>query len=350
MLASCNWVYGLDATTLGVDTDEDGIIDGVDNCPTIKNPDQLDSNLVDEGGDACAQCPNLIGLDIDEDLYDDGCDRCLGPGPNGADDDEDGLDDGCDPCMAGTSQFPIDFNQNGVGDGCEVCFEVPQGDADQDGLDDACDRCQAGPPHDEDGDGVDDACDNCPLDPNPDQALNPSGSAGAACARSIQKCVRTFFDPFLVRDNFRWTGVFGAWTQLTDRTALVANGGRSIAASFDGEFRLVLRVRLTAADSQVRVTQTAGGTGQECSVTRAGAVMLGIDAASIPVGDEPITIEMYQYDADILPVTRCQVTSQGQSVQVSGDMLVGSSRIGIFATNLELHAVDLVTAPPKAPI
>ncbi len=49
------------------DTDEDGVIDGVDNCEMIGNPDQTDSDG-DGAGDACDPCP----LDPDDDADQDG--------------------------------------------------------------------------------------------------------------------------------------------------------------------------------------------------------------------------------------------------------------------------------------
>lgn len=40
------------------DTDKDGFIDTLDNCPTVYNPDQLDSNG-DGTGDACESIPSI---------------------------------------------------------------------------------------------------------------------------------------------------------------------------------------------------------------------------------------------------------------------------------------------------
>ena len=58
------------------DTDGDGICDGVDNCPTIYNPDQTDADN-DGVGDACDNCPTVCNpaqLDADGDGKGDLCD------------------------------------------------------------------------------------------------------------------------------------------------------------------------------------------------------------------------------------------------------------------------------------
>jgi len=50
-------------TVACIDSDQDGINDDLDNCPTVYNPDQADSNQ-DGVGDACtAACPSLYIID-----------------------------------------------------------------------------------------------------------------------------------------------------------------------------------------------------------------------------------------------------------------------------------------------
>jgi hypothetical protein len=60
-----------------VDTDGDGVVDAVDNCPTIPNPDQHDFDG-DHHGDVCDRCPHL-------------------PSADDPDQDGDGVGDACDP-------------------------------------------------------------------------------------------------------------------------------------------------------------------------------------------------------------------------------------------------------------
>ncbi len=104
------------------DKDGDGIIDSLDNCPAIYNPDQADVDH-DGVGDLCDNCltqPNPDQADIDHDGIGDQCDNCVDP-------DQDGFGspgypmatcpvDNC-PDVYNPSQ--MDSNHNGVGDACE---------------------------------------------------------------------------------------------------------------------------------------------------------------------------------------------------------------------------------------
>lgn len=79
-------------TTVGVDTDGDGVPDSTDNCDTVANPDQADSDH-DGIGDACEASPD----------------------PDG-----DGVLDPSDNCPTVANPGQEDANQNGVGDACET--------------------------------------------------------------------------------------------------------------------------------------------------------------------------------------------------------------------------------------
>jgi Thrombospondin type 3 repeat len=77
-----------------LDTDNDGIPDGDDNCPTVFNPDQAD-NDGDGIGNTCDSTPN--GPDGDGDGVPDSTDNCpTVPNANQLDTDGDGVGDACD--------------------------------------------------------------------------------------------------------------------------------------------------------------------------------------------------------------------------------------------------------------
>ncbi|MBI2675709.1 MAG: thrombospondin type 3 repeat-containing protein [Candidatus Aenigmarchaeota archaeon] len=83
--------------TMGVlDTDGDALIDRLDNCPLISNPEQEDSDG-DNIGNACDACPNDSSNDADGDGICGNIDNCPSDSnPGQADTDGDGLGDLCD--------------------------------------------------------------------------------------------------------------------------------------------------------------------------------------------------------------------------------------------------------------
>ena len=126
------------------DSDNDGYIDGCDNCPERTNTSQADNDN-DGLGNACDNCPNDANVsqsDSDGDGIGDECDNCrdvANPGQNDSDNDgvgnpcdicpdfddlldsdNDGVPDGCDSCPGYDNN--IDTNNNGVPDGCDPCF------------------------------------------------------------------------------------------------------------------------------------------------------------------------------------------------------------------------------------
>jgi hypothetical protein len=126
----------------GDDADNDGICQGVDNCPATVNHDQTDTDG-DGQGDACDSC----ALDADDDIDGDGV------------------------C--------------GDVDNCVTTANSDQADADGDAIGDACDTC-TDPDHDGFGnpDATSCALDNCPAVANPGQANLDNDAEGDLCDAS----------------------------------------------------------------------------------------------------------------------------------------------------------------------
>ncbi|RME20293.1 MAG: hypothetical protein D6806_16665, partial [Deltaproteobacteria bacterium] len=160
-------------TPLGCpDGDGDGVCDAADNCPSVQNPAQLDTDL-DGVGDACDNCPSVANPgqeNADSDAAGDACDGCpLDP-------------DKTDPGVCGCGVADTDSDSDGIADcndNCPSLSNPGQQDSDADGAGDACDGCPADPAKtdpgqcgcgtpdtDSDSDGTADCNDGCPEDPN----------------------------------------------------------------------------------------------------------------------------------------------------------------------------------------
>ncbi len=150
------------------DYDDDGVEDSFDNCPFVRNPEQLDDDG-DSVGNTCDACPGVAD-----------------PGQENLDGDE--LGDACDPDIDGDDML------NAV----DLCVERPdplQADEDGDLLGDACDP-------DMDDDGIPNLEDNCPLVANPEQSNEDPDRWGDACDNDDDgDGIRNTFDNCLVVAN-----------------------------------------------------------------------------------------------------------------------------------------------------
>jgi hypothetical protein len=182
------------------DTDGDGIGDLCDVCPLVADPEQPDADH-DGVGDLCDPCPaDSSGQDFDGDgfcsnpvLCPAGCDNCpfdINPGQE--DTDGDGIADACDNCPSDANADQADGDFDGIGDVCDPCpTDRFAFDFDGDGFCSDPVACPAGcdlcpfvastTQADTDGDGIGDVCDNCPNDANANQADSDFDGLGDAC-------------------------------------------------------------------------------------------------------------------------------------------------------------------------
>ena len=177
------------------DFDDDGIEDPQDNCPRIRNVDQLDQDG-DGFGDMCDNClavNNPLQLNKDSDSFGDLCDLDI---------DGDEVDNNIDNCpeihnLLVNGKQP-DLDNDGIGDACDD-------DIDGDGLPSLSDPCPMNKDittpdesqlsvcfPDADGDGVFDVApdgielvDNCPSVYNPDQLDLDGDLKGDRCDDDI---------------------------------------------------------------------------------------------------------------------------------------------------------------------
>jgi hypothetical protein len=193
------------------DWDDDGVLNGPDNCLSIPNGPDLGTCTRGDLGITCTahgDCgvDGFCSLDQDDsEVYcvdpfpGDGCDQfAFGDGVGDACDDDDD-DDGCldlkDPNPQ-TSSSDVEMDAylclpggfgDGVGEDCDNCPDrcnPDQENRDGDDWGDHCDNCPDlawAPQTDTDNDLVGDDCDNCPETSNINQADNDLDGSGDLC-------------------------------------------------------------------------------------------------------------------------------------------------------------------------
>ncbi len=98
---------------IGVDRDEDGVINFNDNCPATANMNQENGDS-DDIGDACDNCPVVDNPDQQDNDLDGAGDVC------DVDDDNDGLDDTTESTVLNTNPLLVDSDGDGLSDFEEV--------------------------------------------------------------------------------------------------------------------------------------------------------------------------------------------------------------------------------------
>jgi hypothetical protein len=127
------------------DTDGDTVPNGIDNCPYVPNPDQLNT---------------------DGDLLGDACDP---------DDDNDGVNDALDCNPTEQKAYPnAPEICDGIDNDCDDIVDNGYPDLDEDGIANCVDP-------DDDGDGIADLLDLCPFFPDPLQIDTDNDGFGNAC-------------------------------------------------------------------------------------------------------------------------------------------------------------------------
>lgn len=164
--------------TTKTDTDGDGIVDAIDNCPFVINPDQDD--MSGNGiGNACDPDIDGDGVLNENDFFPTiSLHQGMPEGQLRVDTDGDGIPDACDAaCTSAGMYADPDADGDGVAnaqDNCPMVYNPDQADTDGDGIGNSCDD-------DIDGDGEPNTVDNCPTIFNPMQVDSNGNGLGDEC-------------------------------------------------------------------------------------------------------------------------------------------------------------------------
>ena len=229
------------------DTDEDGVLNGCDNCVTIANPLQENTNQ-DWAGDACEH----LGIDDDGDCYCEGLPREGGPP---------GCIRGASPC----EEFL------GVGDCDDSDANVSSGDENGCTVD----------ARDSDHDWVLNFEDNCVAVPNPDQTDADHDGNGQACEAS---------------STFTWTR---GDTELPIETQMVSLSATCIF-DLDGGWSFAFRVDSPDYGREVETIELIIPYGDHGSVSFCFVTLLQNEVegpTGLPPGQGAYTFEGQAYEA-----------------------------------------------------
>lgn len=178
-----------------IDKDGDGVADTLDNCPDIANPDQLNTDKANDGGNACDTDDDNDGIADTADAFPIDANESVDTDKDGignnadSDDDNDGVADTADAFPLDASEYQ-DHDYDGIGNNADPdddgdgVFDINDAfptdasetlDSDGDGIGNNADT-------DDDNDGVSDSEDAFPFDASESTDTDKDGTGNNADA------------------------------------------------------------------------------------------------------------------------------------------------------------------------